>query len=244
MAKKTAPTPLGDPPRDILAAAAAEFAEWGFAGARVDEIARRAGVNKAMLYYHVGDKAKLYEKVILDAVGCVAAHLQEGLSGETTPEGKILAIARAFETAASEKPFMPQVMMREMVMGGRDLPAPAIEAFARIIQIEASILDEAFLEGRFVATNPLTLHILIVGGTMLHLVGKGVRERIRGTALPGLPEPAGSASEVVSGLLLRGLLARHPTGTIREGRKNRVKAPALRGSAKGGGNVVKKEKRA
>ena len=50
----------------------------------------------------------------------------------------------------------------------------------------------------------MTLHILIVGGTMLHLVGKGVRERIRGAALPGLPEPDGSAAEVVSSLLLRG----------------------------------------
>jgi AcrR family transcriptional regulator len=244
MAKPTAPAPIGDPPREILAAAAAEFAEWGFAGARVDGIARRAGVNKAMLYYHVGDKAKLYEKVILDAVETVATHLQDGLSRETTPEGKILAIARAFEAAAIEKPHMPQVMMREMAMGGRDLPTPAIEAFARIIQIEASILDEAFRSGRFIATNPLTLHILIVGGTMLHLVGKGVRERIRGTALPALPEPAGSAAEVVSSLLLRGLLARPKAGSGKTDRKNRVKAPAPLGGAGGGGQAQKKEKRA
>ena len=39
-------------PDAILAAAALEFAERGFAGARVDRIARRARVNKAMLYYH------------------------------------------------------------------------------------------------------------------------------------------------------------------------------------------------
>ncbi|HVR42592.1 MAG TPA: helix-turn-helix domain-containing protein, partial [Thermoanaerobaculia bacterium] len=44
-------------PRDhILDVAAAVFAEQGFAGARIDEIARRAGVNKAMLYYRVGNK--------------------------------------------------------------------------------------------------------------------------------------------------------------------------------------------
>ena len=52
-------------PRDaILDAASAEFAERGFAGARVDEIAARAGVNKAMLYYRIGDKQTLYNAVL------------------------------------------------------------------------------------------------------------------------------------------------------------------------------------
>jgi AcrR family transcriptional regulator len=47
-------------PDRILAAAAAEFAERGFAGARVDRIARRARVNKAMIYYHFASKQRLY----------------------------------------------------------------------------------------------------------------------------------------------------------------------------------------
>ena len=40
----------------ILDAAANVFSEVGFAGARVDEIAKRAGINKAMIYYRIGDK--------------------------------------------------------------------------------------------------------------------------------------------------------------------------------------------
>ena len=229
---------------NILRAAAEEFAERGFEGARVDGIARRAGVNKAMLYYHVGDKAALYEKVILDAVETVGTNLQERLSRETTPEGKILAIARAFEAAATEKPHLPRIMMREMAMGGHDLPAPAIEAFARIIRIETSILEEASRDGLFMATNPITLHILIVGGTMLHLVTQGVRERIRGTALPGLPEPQGSPAEAVSGLLLQGLLARPRAAVTKHAGKGHGDEPSPRGSTKGLHSAQKKEKRA
>ena len=48
-----------DPERsqqEILAAAEAEFAEKGFFGARVDEIALAAGINKRMLYAYFGDK--------------------------------------------------------------------------------------------------------------------------------------------------------------------------------------------
>lgn len=47
-----------------MAAATREFARHGFAGARVDRIARTARVNKQMLYYHIGDKAALYLAVL------------------------------------------------------------------------------------------------------------------------------------------------------------------------------------
>lgn len=46
--------------RDILAAATAEFAAKGLAGARVDQIAKRARINKRMLYQYFGDKEALW----------------------------------------------------------------------------------------------------------------------------------------------------------------------------------------
>ncbi len=51
--------------KTILKAAARVFAEKGWSGARVDEIAAEAGLNKAMLYYRVGDKEELYRRVVL-----------------------------------------------------------------------------------------------------------------------------------------------------------------------------------
>src|SRR5437870_4785001 len=48
----------------ILAAAFKEFAAQGFAGARVDRIARRAGINKRMLYHYFGDKEGLFREVL------------------------------------------------------------------------------------------------------------------------------------------------------------------------------------
>ena len=52
-----------DTARKILETAAQVFAAVGFEGARVDEIAKLANVNKATIYYHIGDKKVLYEKV-------------------------------------------------------------------------------------------------------------------------------------------------------------------------------------
>src|SRR5215468_3407188 len=48
----------------LLIAARREFAEGGLAGARVDEIAARAGVNKQLVYHYFGDKDALYLAVL------------------------------------------------------------------------------------------------------------------------------------------------------------------------------------
>src|SRR5471030_1019989 len=48
----------------ILSAALKEFAAKGFAGARVDVIARRAAINKRMLYHYFGSKGKLFRAVL------------------------------------------------------------------------------------------------------------------------------------------------------------------------------------
>jgi len=50
--------------RRILEAAFKEFAGKGFAGARVDRIARRAAINKRMLYHYFGDKEGLWREVL------------------------------------------------------------------------------------------------------------------------------------------------------------------------------------
>jgi AcrR family transcriptional regulator len=54
-------------------AARAEFSEYGFAGARVDRIARRAGVNKQLVFYYFGSKRQLYDSIVTT------------MTGETTP---------------------------------------------------------------------------------------------------------------------------------------------------------------
>src|SRR5918997_1851320 len=53
----------------LLTAAIAEFAAKGPAGARVDEIARRAGVNKQMVYHYFGNKDDLFRAALEEVYG-------------------------------------------------------------------------------------------------------------------------------------------------------------------------------
>ena len=66
-AKRLAPGPARDPQRTrdrILSAALEEFAAEGFAGARVARIARRARINKRMLYHYFGNKEDLFREIL------------------------------------------------------------------------------------------------------------------------------------------------------------------------------------
>jgi len=64
---KSASVALRDPARTrarILSAALKEFAAHGFTGARVDAIARRAAINKRMLYHYFGNKERLFREIL------------------------------------------------------------------------------------------------------------------------------------------------------------------------------------
>jgi TetR/AcrR family transcriptional regulator len=65
----------------ILSAALKEFAAKGFAGARVDAIARRAAINKRMLYHYFGNKEQLFRHVLHRKITERQASA-EGLTGD------------------------------------------------------------------------------------------------------------------------------------------------------------------
>jgi len=55
--------------RNILAIATDEFANKGYSGARVDDIAARTSTSKRMIYYYFGDKERLFIEVLEQAYG-------------------------------------------------------------------------------------------------------------------------------------------------------------------------------
>lgn len=152
----------------ILTAARDEFAEKGFAGARVDEIARRAGVNKATLYYHIGDKKALYAEVIHDVVGTAVMRLSEGIAGAGSPEDKIRTYIRILARTFDENPQMPRIMMREIASGGQNLPSVFFEDLMSIIRTLGVIIEEGKHLGVFSEAMPLLVHFMAIGATVVY----------------------------------------------------------------------------
>src|SRR5579864_9465094 len=94
LAKAGKPGSRGEPEKTraaILKAALEEFSHEGVAGARTDEIARRAGVNKALLYYYFKDKEDLYTATLDQAVAGLSARVQAALeANHLAPRERLL----------------------------------------------------------------------------------------------------------------------------------------------------------
>jgi AcrR family transcriptional regulator len=152
----------------ILEAAKDVFAEKGFAGARVDEIARRAGVNKAALYYHIGDKKALYADAFHNVIGTAAQSLIDGIKGSKTPEEKIKTYLKTLAKTFDENPQVPRMMMREMASGGQNLPEIFFQDLFSIFRTLSGILEEGKTKGVFIDSPPLLVHFMAIGATVIY----------------------------------------------------------------------------
>ncbi|MBI2891829.1 MAG: TetR/AcrR family transcriptional regulator [Nitrospirae bacterium] len=102
----------------ILGAAAEVFADVGLEGSRIDVIARKADVNKAMIYYHFGSKEGLYLAVLESLVTRIATETESALSKITEPISVALEIFdRNFELYKTSEQIM-RIILRESANGG------------------------------------------------------------------------------------------------------------------------------
>ena len=84
-----------DRPGEIVGAAMAVFAEKGFAAARLDEIAARAGVSKGALYLYFETKEDLFRAVVEQAIGPNVAAVRAMIAAHPGPIGDLLQLIPA-----------------------------------------------------------------------------------------------------------------------------------------------------
>src|SRR5881392_3820223 len=90
--------------QEILRAAIDEFAHETVTGARIDEIARAAGVNKALLYYYFHDKEQLYGAVLDYIFSELTSRVIPVLDSELPPGEKIRRYVDAYFDAVASVP--------------------------------------------------------------------------------------------------------------------------------------------
>ncbi len=161
----------------ILAAARKVFAEKGYSGARIDEIAQRAQVNKATIYYQIGDKDTLYAHVIHQVIASVAQGLAEAVSRAQSPKDKLKVYITFIADAVDKNPDLPPIMMREIASGGATLPQVVAQDVASVLKILTGILKAGEKTKEFVETVPFLIHMMIMGTILFYKKAAPIKDK-------------------------------------------------------------------
>jgi len=161
----------------ILTAARAAFAENGYSGAHMDNIARRAGVNKATLYYQIGDKDALYASVIHQVLGNIARQIADAVSAAGTPQEKLSAYIYSIASAVDKNPELPSIMLREVASDAAHLPRVVAEDIASVLTILTGILAEGKKKGLFEDIPPFLVHSMITGTLLFFTKVSPIKDR-------------------------------------------------------------------
>ena len=98
----------------ILDAAKDVFQSKGMDGARMQEIADKAGINKAMLHYYYRSKQLLFEAVFKNAFSLLAPQLNTILNDESSIEDKIKNFTSDYTTFMLKHPYLPNFIINEL----------------------------------------------------------------------------------------------------------------------------------
>jgi AcrR family transcriptional regulator len=156
-------------PAEICAAALAVFAEKGFAAAKLEDIARRAGVSKGTLYLYFKDKEELFRAVVRDTVAPNIEAVRAAVLASDLPFAEVAAM---FLTRFAEMTRqVPVGAVAKMVIGeSRNFPELAKvwhdQVASRALTMLAGLIEAAQQRGE-VRTGDPRLHAFSLVGPML-----------------------------------------------------------------------------
>ena len=185
----------------IVTAARDEFARHGFDGARVDRIARRAGVNKQLLFHYFHSKRGLFDAVLTSG----AAEFEEALAQLGTRDGRPLDRLRTNLEALFDFLATHAELVTLLTQAQRTGAGPFAPAIKRLVVL----LAEG--QGLGQVRDDVDPHLAAAQALVLMVAYPGLEPLITASAPPlGADEPALRErwKEAAVRLVLQGVMAR------------------------------------
>ena len=116
--------------QQLLAAARGLFAQQGYDGVSIRQVAETAAVNPAMIHYYFGSKQGLYEAMLTDTFTPLIERLSAVLSASTDDADALHNFFSLYMHTLGANPWMPPLILREVVAEGGRLRGWFIQQFA------------------------------------------------------------------------------------------------------------------
>ena len=191
--------------RRIVATAASIFAEQGLAGARMDEIARMAKVNKALLYYYFRSKEELHRFVLETLLSQLRSRVW-GESNASLPAGKRLAaVIDNFFEFIRRHPNYPRLIQREMMSNGPNVEWIVSRYYRPLHARLVALIEEGISSGEFRSVDARNTALTVVSSMVFYFAAAPVLKRILGHD-PLRPSEVARRRKAIQDLLEHGLL--------------------------------------
>lgn len=173
---------------DILKVARREFADRGYSGARVDEIAARTRTTKRMIYYYFASKEQLYEAVLEDAYSEIRKAEQDVRIDHLDPIAAIRRLAEVtFDHHESHPDFIKLVSIENIHRGEHiSRSVEMVSVNSPVIELIDKILQLGIAEGVF-SRHPdaIDVHMMISGFCFFRVANRHTFGAIFGRDLTG-----------------------------------------------------------
>ena len=190
----------------IMAAAEAVFAEHGFRGATVDEIARCADMSKPNLLYYFKNKEALYRAVLEHTLDIWLEPLKE-IDPERDPESEIRRyISRKIE-ASRKHPNASRIFASEMLRGAPILGDYLHGELKALVARKCKVIDRWIDEGRLAPIDPIHL-IFMIWATTQPYADFAVQVKAVWNKGALQKKEFDRIEEAISEIILRGILPR------------------------------------
>jgi TetR/AcrR family transcriptional regulator len=149
----------------IFNSAKIEFAKFGLAGARVDSIAGRAKINKAMIYYYYKGKEKLYEHILLSIVEGIYNTVKNLIPDKSVKIEDLEKLIRGYaEYIGRIDEDYIRIMIREIASGGKYFKKITVPKLIEpVMDLVIDIFKKGQKEGIIDSLNPQFTMIQIIG---------------------------------------------------------------------------------
>lgn len=160
----------GEPPLDtrlrILHAAADLFAEKGFHGASLREIAGKVGIRTPSLFYHFKSKGDLYLAVMGMMFGDVKDLVGMGLAFDGTHAQRLENLVRQYAYHVAQHRNYAMLFFREILDNRANLEAASRAHIFPVLDTVASFIREGQAAGEFRAVDPIQFIFSVIGMTV------------------------------------------------------------------------------
>ncbi|MDP6782413.1 MAG: TetR/AcrR family transcriptional regulator [Dehalococcoidia bacterium] len=192
----------------ILKAARRLFADRGFLGVSIDDVAREATVSKGLVLYHFASKDRLFAHIIGELKEELFLRLKLALEGQTSAMDKLMALIKGYLHLVKSQRKLWRIVLHEAYSLGGATRKLLVECRQSNLSIISNVLEEGMDRGELRNLDPQLASLCLLGI---------ISERVLATPTPTHEPDVEQLASSIADIMLNGV-----------GAPRRMASPALR----------------